>query len=90
VRYTEGVPLGDISFMFAGGCIVLWTVLLAGRNIIQMSARSITSITGYLRAAPDPWFEHAVREALSEFDRELRKLIPRLDGHDGKGPNGRG
>lgn len=71
--------------MFAAGCMVLWTALVAGRNIISVSARGICSVTGLLRTTPDPWFEHVVRDAFAEFDRELRRLIPRLDNHDGNG-----
>lgn len=73
--------------MFAGGCMVLWTLLVAGRNIFNVSARGVIGVAGRLRTAPDPWFEHVVRDAFSEFDRELRRLIPRLDWHDGKDNN---
>jgi hypothetical protein len=36
-----------------------------------------------LRTEPDPWLEYLLRGALAEFDRELRKIVPRLYGPDG-------
>lgn len=31
---------------------------------------------------PDPWLEYLLRGAFAEFDRELRKIMPRLYNHE--------
>jgi hypothetical protein len=41
----------------------------------ELAARAILSLTGYLRARPDPWLERALRRALAEFDRELAVIL---------------
>jgi hypothetical protein len=41
----------------------------------HLAARAILSLTGYLRARPDPWLERALRMALAEFDRELAVIL---------------
>jgi hypothetical protein len=78
---AAGLPLEIVSFAFAAGCVAVWGALLAGRAIVRLSARGVFAITGYLQAPPDPWLEDAIRDALAEFDRELRKVMPRLYGH---------
>jgi hypothetical protein len=41
----------------------------------DLAARAILSLTGYLRARPDPWLERALRRAFAEFDRELAIIM---------------
>jgi hypothetical protein len=41
----------------------------------DLAARAILSLTGYLRARPDPWLERTLRRALAEFDRELAIIM---------------
>jgi hypothetical protein len=50
-------------------------LLLSGYNIKELSSRAITSLSGHLRARPDPWLECALRDAFSEFDRELTVIL---------------
>jgi len=40
-----------------------------------MGRFGVRSLTGHLRARPDPWLEWALREALAEFDRELAVIL---------------
>jgi hypothetical protein len=68
---SGGVPLESLSFAISACCFTLWGVMLAGRGISRLSARN---------AGPDPWLEHLLRGAFAEFDRELRKIVPRLYG----------
>jgi hypothetical protein len=73
-----GIPFGihytSVSVMFGAGLLVLW-LLLAGYSIRDLSARAIVSLTGHLRARPDPWLETALRRAFTEFDRELAAIL---------------
>jgi hypothetical protein len=78
-----GIPLASLSFAISATCFALWAGLLAGRSILRRSARGRLVITGNLRTEPDPWLEYLLRGALAEFDRELRKIVPRLYGPDG-------
>ncbi|MBV9379053.1 MAG: hypothetical protein JOY82_10910 [Streptosporangiaceae bacterium] len=78
---AASIPLETLSFAFAASCLTAWGVLLAGRAIVRLSVRGVHTITGHLIAPPDPWLEYAIRGALAEFDRELRKVMPRLYGH---------
>lgn len=50
-------------------------LLLSGYSIKELSSRAITSLSGHLRARPDPWLECALRDAFSEFDRELTAIL---------------
>jgi hypothetical protein len=47
--------------------------------------RSNLRVTGLIRGKPDPWLEHKLREKFTEFDRELRRILPRLYRHDSAG-----
>jgi len=69
-----------VSVMFGAGLFVLW-LLLAGYSIRHLSAKAIFSLTGHLRARPDPWLELALRKAFTEFDRELAAIL-----HDRSNP----
>jgi hypothetical protein len=68
VHYTS------VSVMFGAGLLALW-LLIAGYSIRDLSARAITTLTGHLRARPDPWLEHALRKAFADFDRELADIL---------------
>lgn len=70
--------------MFGAGLLILWPPL-AGYGIRDRSASAILSLTGYLRARPDPWLERTLRKALAEFDRELAVIL-----HDRGTPVGPG
>jgi hypothetical protein len=78
-----GIPLAGLSFAVSATCFALWATLLAGRGISRRAARGKLAITGHQCAEPDPWLEYLLRGALAEFDRELRKIVPRLYGPDG-------
>ncbi len=65
---------GTVSVMFGAGLLMLW-LLLAGIGIRQLSARAMLSLTGHLRARPDPWLECTLRKALAEFDHELTVIL---------------
>jgi len=85
-----GVPLEAFSFAVAGACLATWAAMLAGRAIVRLSARGVCAVSGYLYAPPDPRMECTIRGALAEFDRELRKVVPRLYGHHHPPPKERG
>lgn len=68
--------------MFGAGLLMLW-LLLTGYSIRDLSARAIFSLTGHLRTRPDPWLESALRNALTDFDRELAAIL-----HDRAHPKG--
>jgi hypothetical protein len=74
VRLPFGIHYTSVSVMFGAGLLMLW-LLLAGYSIRDLSARAILSLTGYLRARPDPWLEFALRKAFTEFDRELAAIL---------------
>jgi hypothetical protein len=78
--HSFGIHYTSVSVMFGAGLLMLW-LLLAGYSIRDLSARAILSLTGYLRARPDPWLELALRKAFTEFDRELATIM-----HDGGSP----
>jgi hypothetical protein len=69
-----GIHYTGVSVMFGAGLLVLW-LLLAGYSIRDLPARAILSLTGHLRARPDPWLESALRKAFAEFDRELAAIL---------------
>jgi hypothetical protein len=60
--------------MFGAGLLALW-LLISGYSIRNLSARAIMSLTGHLRAHPDPCLEWALREAFDSFDRELTAIL---------------
>ena len=62
------------SLMLGAGLLTLW-LLLCGYNIKELSSRAITSLSGHLRARPDPWLECVLRDAFSKFDRELAAIL---------------
>jgi hypothetical protein len=72
----SGVPLATLSFTLSAVFVVLWAVMLARRGIARFSARNRTG------EQTDPWLEYLLRGAFAEFDRELRKIMPRLYGHE--------
>jgi hypothetical protein len=41
----------------------------------DLAAKAFLSLTGYLRARPDPWLERTLRRAFAEFDRELAIIM---------------
>lgn len=60
--------------MFGAGLLML-SALLAGYSIQNLPPRAILSLTGHLRARPDPWLEGVLRNAFTEFDRELSAVL---------------
>jgi hypothetical protein len=74
VGVSFGIHYTSVSVMFGAGLLMLW-LLLAGYSIRNLSARAILSLTGHLRARPDPWLECALRKAFTEFDRELAAIL---------------
>lgn len=79
---SHGIHYTSVSVMFGAGLLMLW-LLLTGYSIRDLSARAILSLTGHLRARPDPWLERSLRKALTDFDRELAAIL-----HDRPYPNG--
>jgi len=69
-----GYHYTSVSVMFGAGLLILW-LLLAGYSIRDLSARAILTLTGHLRARPDPWLESALRKAFADFDRELSAIL---------------
>lgn len=69
-----GSQYTGVSVMSGIGLFTLWLVL-AGYSIRDLSAKTILTITGHLRARPDPWLESALRTAFAEFDRELAAIL---------------
>jgi hypothetical protein len=78
--YLAGIHYSSGSMMFGAGLLMLW-LLLAGYSIRNLPARAILSLTGHLRARPDPGLEGALRSAFAEFDRELSAVL-----HDRSNP----
>jgi hypothetical protein len=81
----------SVSLMFGAGLLTLW-LLLSGYSIKELSSRAITSLSGHLRARPDPWLERALRDAFAKFDRELAMIlrdrdVPPTGKEDMFGPN---
>lgn len=74
VGLTRGIHYSSVSVMCGAGFLMLW-LLLSGYSIRGLSAKAILSLTGHLRARPDPWLEGALREAFAEFDRELAAIM---------------
>jgi hypothetical protein len=74
VSTVTGTHYTGVSVMFGIGLFTLWLVL-AGYSIRDLSAKTILTITGHLRARPDPWLESALRTAFAEFDRELAVIL---------------
>jgi hypothetical protein len=85
----NGVPLANLSFALSAACLVMWAIMLTGKGLSRIVARnrliaecdrpafaSLNEITD----RPDPWLEYLLRGAFAEFDRELRKIMPRLYG----------
>jgi hypothetical protein len=70
---SYGVHYISVSLLGAG-LLTLWT-LVSGFSIRDLSARAICSLSGHLRARPDPWMESALRKAFTEFDRELAVIL---------------
>jgi hypothetical protein len=68
-----GVHYIGVSVLGAG-LLTLW-VLVSGYSIRDLSARAICSLSGHLRARPDPWMESALRKAFAEFDHELTVIL---------------
>jgi hypothetical protein len=71
---SHGIHYTSVSVMFGAGLLMLW-LLLTGYSIRDLSARAILSLTGHLRARPDPWLESALRKAFTDFDRELAAIL---------------
>jgi hypothetical protein len=68
-----GVHFISVAVLGAG-LLTLW-VLVSGYSIRDLSARAICSLSGHLRARPEPWMESALRRAFAEFDRELTVIL---------------
>jgi hypothetical protein len=68
------IGYNGVSLMSGAGLFTLW-LLLSRYDIRELSSRAITSLSGHLRARPDPWLECALREAFDKFDRELTAIL---------------
>jgi hypothetical protein len=90
---AASISYSSVSLMFCAGLLTLW-LLFSRYNIKELSSRAITSLSGHLRARPDPWLERALRDAFAKFDRELAMIlhdreVPPADQEDPPGPNSR-
>lgn len=70
----NGAHYVGISVVLGAGLLTLW-LLVTGNRIRDLPARAICSLTGHLRARPDPWLECTLRKAFAEFDRELTVIL---------------
>ena len=74
--HSASIQYAGVAVMLGIGVLTLTLWLLpVGYNIRQLSARAILSLTGHLRARPDPWLEGTLRAAFAEFDRELALIL---------------
>jgi hypothetical protein len=73
---VSGISIGykNMSLVFGAIFLTLW-LLLFRYNIKELSSRAIASLSGHLRARPDPWLERALRDAFVKFDRELAVIL---------------
>jgi hypothetical protein len=69
-----GIQYAAVAVML-GVAVLTLSLVLAGYNIRELSARAALSFTGHLRARPDPWLEGTLRAAFAEFDRELALIL---------------
>lgn len=67
------IPYSGVSVMVGGAVVTLW-LMLAGYDLKDLSVRTITCLTGYLRSRPDPALEAVLRDAFARFDRDLESL----------------
>jgi hypothetical protein len=71
---AHGVPL-LFNLAFLAALLMLFT----GRNfmvaLVDLSGRAVTCVGGYLRPRPDPWLEHALRDAFAEIDHDLIAVL---------------
>jgi hypothetical protein len=72
--HSVSIQYASVAVMLGLGALTPW-LLLAGYSIRQLSAQVILSLTGHLRARPDPWLEGTLRAAFAEFDRELALIL---------------
>jgi len=72
--HSVGIQYAGISAMLGIGLLTLW-LLHTGHSIRNLPVRAILSLTGHLRARPDPWLEGTLRAAFAEFDRELALIL---------------
>lgn len=72
----------SLSVMIGAALLTLW-IVLAGYDLKDLSARTITCLTGYLRHRPDPSLEALLRDAFDRFDRDLSNA---MEDRGGKSP----
>ena len=72
--HSVGIRYAGISVMLGIGLLTIW-FLHTGHSIRNLWVRAILSLTGHLRARPDPWLEGTLRAAFAEFDRELALIL---------------
>jgi hypothetical protein len=74
VNHGLNVPYSDTSVMLGLGLVVLW-LRLGGRNLRELLAQAMFSVSGYLRPGPDPAMECALRSAFAQLDKELAAVL---------------
>lgn len=72
--HSVSIQYAGVAVMLGVAVLTLW-LLPAGYSIRQLPARAILSLTGHLRARPDPWLEGTLRAAFAEFDQELALIL---------------
>jgi hypothetical protein len=74
VNHGLNVPYSDTSVMLGLALIVLW-LRLRGRNVRDVLAQAMFSVSGYLRPGPDEAMECALRNAFTQLDKELAAVL---------------
>lgn len=72
--HSVGIQYAAVVVMLGVGVFTFW-LLRAGYSIKELPARTAHSVSGCLRARPDPWLEGTLRAAFAEFDRELALIL---------------
>ena len=72
--HSVGIQYAAVVVMLGVGVFTFW-LLRAGYSIKELPAQTARSVSGCLRARPDPWLEGTLRAAFAEFDRELALIL---------------
>ena len=72
--HSVGIQYAAVVVMLGASVFTFW-LLRAGYSIKELSAWTARSVSGGLRARPDPWLEGTLRAAFAEFDRELALIL---------------
>ena len=71
---AHSVPL-LFNLAFLGTLLLMFMSRNVMVALVDLSGRAVTCVGGYLRRRPDPWLEHALRDAFAEIDRDLTAIL---------------